>query len=389
MTDVDDMIATLGLPKTISPEDGVLPRDVNAVDPEFKMPQVWKTSLAVDYNFEVSFPMTVTLEGMYTNSIQGVMLKNYNLKEADDTWEKFGGDDDRYIYPDDDLIENTEKNAYVLANNSEGWGAIGNISLSAEPVKDLNLMAAYTHTESKEVSGMPGSAAWSAYNGQIHVNGPHMPWVQRSQYVIPSKAIASVSYKIPWGNNTLKSATRINLFYSGYSAGGYSFTYTNDMNGDGYGTDLIYIPSAKGDIEFVSSADEDAFFNFVEQDRYLSKHQGEYAEAYSARAPWVNSFDLRIAREYYVKVGSRTHTLQFTFDFLNFGNLLNSKWGVSKNMYDSNNGQILTYEGRDANNVPSFSMVTDDDGNYLKESYSTYNSYTQCWYLQIGARYLF
>ncbi len=387
ITDVDEMISRLGLPNTITPEDGVLPRDVNAVDPEFKMPQVWKTSLAVDYNLPVSFPMSVTLEGMYTNSINGVMLKNYNLAQPDNTWERFSGDDDRYIYPDDDQIEYTERNAYVLANNSEGWGAIGNITLTAEPVKNLNIMAAYTLTESKEVSGMPGSAAFSAYNGQIQVNGPHLPMVQRSQYVIPNKAIASVSYTIPYANDHM--STSINLFYSGYSAGGYSFTYSNDMNGDGYATDLIYIPKERGDIQFVSAADEDAFFAFMEQDSYLSKHKGEYAEAYAARAPWVHTFDLRLAQNFSINAGDTKHTLQLTLDFLNFGNLLNSEWGVSKNMFNSNNGQILTYEGMDASNVPSFSMVQDDDGNYLTETYSTYYNYTQCWYLQIGARYIF
>jgi hypothetical protein len=161
------------------------------------------------------------------------------------------------------------------------------------------------------------------------------------------------------------------------------------MNGDGYGTDLIYIPKERGEIQFVSAADEDAFFDFVEQDKYLSRHQGEYAEAYSARAPWVNNFDLRIAQNFSIKAGDTRHTLQLTFDFLNFGNLLNSEWGVSKNMFNSNNGRILTYEGRNASNVPEFSMVTDDDGNYLTETYSTYYNYTQCWYLQIGARYIF
>ena len=95
-------------------------------------------------------------------------------------------------------------------------------------------MAAFTKTESKEVSGMPGSAAWSAYNGQIQVDGPHLPMVQRSQYVIPSKAVASVSYMLPYANDHM--STSINLFYTGYSSGEYSFTYTNDMNKDGYGT---------------------------------------------------------------------------------------------------------------------------------------------------------
>jgi hypothetical protein len=325
---------------------------------------------------------------MYTNSLYGVVLKNYNLKQPDASWQRFSGNDDRYIYPADELIEYTSRNAYVLANNNDAWGAIGNITITAEPVQRLYLMAAYTYTESKEVSGMPGSAAWSAYNGLVQVNGPHLPWVQRSQYVVPSKAIASVSYTIPYANDHM--STSLNLFYSGYSYAdddGYSFTYSNDMNGDGYATDLIYIPKERGDIEFVSAADEDAFFAYMEQDRYLSKHKGEYAEAYAPRAPWVHTFDLRIAQNFSINAGKTKHTLQLTLDFTNIGNLINSEWGVSKRMI--NNGQILTYEGVDAGNVPSFSMATDADGNYLTETYYTFSSYTECWFLQIGARYIF
>lgn len=387
ITDVNTMISRLNLPNTITPEDGALPRDINAIDPNFKMPQVWKTSLAIDYNLATSFPMSVTLEGMFTKNINGVMLENYNLKQPDASWEKFSGSDDRYIYPATADLTYTSKNAYVLANSSEGWGAIGNITINAEPVKNLNVMAAFTLTESKEVSGMPGSNASSAYDGLVEVNGPHLPWVQRSQFVVPSKAIASVSYNIPYLNDHM--STSFNLFYSGYSAGGYSFTYSNDMNGDSKKQDLIYIPSEKGDIKFVSPADETAFFAFMEQDNYLSKHKGEYAEAYSVNAPWVHNFDLRVAQNFSINTGETKHTLQLSLDLLNLGNLLNSKWGVSKNMFSSNNGQILKYEGMDASNVPSFSMAKDADNNYVKETFSTNYSYTECWYFQLGARYIF
>lgn len=385
MTDVNEMIDRLNLPTSITPEQGALPRDINGIDPDFKMPQVWKSSLALDYEVPVSFPLSVIVEGIYTKNLNGVMLENYDLMEPDNSWQRFDGPDNRYIYPDD--ISYNNRNAYILANNSDGWGAIGNITVTAEPVANLNLMAAYTYTESKEISGMPGSNAGSAYSGLFQVNGPHLPDVQRSQYVVPSKAIASASYRLPYANNHL--ATTVNLFYSGYSPSGYSFTYTNDMNGDGYATDLIYIPREKGEINFVSAADEDAFFEFMEQDKYLKNHKGEYAEAYAARAPWVHRFDLRLAQDFRIDVGGVANTLQFSLDFLNFGNLLNNKWGVEKNMFQANNGQILQYEGVDSNNVPEFSMVKDDDGNFLSESYSTFNNYNQTWRLQLGIRYFF
>jgi hypothetical protein len=83
----------------------------------------------------------------------------------------------------------------------------------------------------------------SAYTG-LAVNGPHLPDLQRSQYVVPSKVIASVSYKLPWSNDILKSASFINLFYSGYSLT--DTLYSNDMNGDGIAADLIYIQKRKG-----------------------------------------------------------------------------------------------------------------------------------------------
>lgn len=387
ITDVNEMISRLNLQNTITPEQGALPRDINAIDPDFKMPQVWKTALAVDIEIPASFPLSVTMEGIYTKHLNDVMLKNYDLKQPDNTWLRFSGADNRYIYPARAALSYNSRNAYVLANNSEGWGATGNITVNAEPMKNLKVMAAFTHTESKEISGMPGSNAASAYNGLIQVDGPHLPKVQRSQYVVPNKAIASASYRIPYANNHM--ATTINLFYSGFSAGGYSFTYSNDMNLDGYATDLIYIPKEKGEIKFVSTADEDAFFKFIEQDKYLSKNKGEYAEAYAARAPWLHRFDLRLAQDFSIKTGGITNTLQFSLDFLNFGNLINSEWGVSKNMFNANNGRILKYESRDANNVPSFSMIKDADGNYLSKTYSTFYNYNQNWQLQIGVRYFF
>ena len=388
ITDVDEMISRLNLPNTISPEDGVLPRDVNSVDPNFKMPQVWKTSLAFDYQVPVSFPLSVTFENIYTKNMNGVMLENYNIKQPDATWLRFSGADDRYIYPASAARTYTAKNAYVLTNTSEGWGAISNITVNAEPIKDLRLMAAYTFTESQEISGMPGSNASSAYSGLYEVDGPHIPELQRSQYVVPHKVIGSVSYKIPWWNETLKSSTFINVFYSGNSSSGYSYSYSNDMNGDGIATDLIYIPKNKGDIKFISTADETAFFNFMEQDTYLSNNKGSYAEANAARSPWVHNFDLRLLREYYIKVGKTKNTLQFSLDFLNVGNLLNSEWGVSQNNNVSSRGRILKYEGKDASNVPSYSFVK-VNGEYPVNTFDTNYYYGETWKLQVGVKYSF
>lgn len=388
ITNVNEMIDRLGLPNTISPEDGELPRDVNGIASDFKMPQVWKTSLAIDYQVPVSFPLSVTVESIYTKTLNGVMLQNYNIKQPDATWDRFSGSDDRYIYPSVADRTYTSNNAYILSNTDEGWASISNVTVNAEPIKDLRLMAAYTYTESQEISGMPGSNAGSAYSGLVGVNGPHIPELQRSEYVVPHKVIGSFSYKIPWWNDSVKSSTFINVFYSGNSSNGYSYTYTNDMNGDGIASDLIYIPSGKGDIKFTTTADEDAFFKFMEQDEYLKANKGQYAGANAVNSPWVHNFDLRLSREYYINVGDTKNTLQFSLDFLNVGNLLNSEWGVSQNNNVANRGAILKYDGKDANNIPSYSF-NKVSGAYPENSFDYNYYYGETWKLQVGVKYLF
>ena len=79
MTNISDMINKLqgmGYPTTVSPEDGTVPSSISAVDSKFKMPQVWKTSLAVDYQVPSRSPLpwkvSSTRKYMTTASPTGV-----------------------------------------------------------------------------------------------------------------------------------------------------------------------------------------------------------------------------------------------------------------------------------------------------------------------------
>ena len=386
ITDVNKMIEVLGLPTTISPEEGVAPSQMAGVDPDFKMPQVWKSSIAVDYVLPVSFPLSVTGEFMYTKNINGVNMVNYNIKPSEG-WERFSGADNRLIYPSSYKYYDKVTSACVLTNTSRGYGYTANVTVNAEPIKNMNVMMAYTHTESKEVTGLPGNNANSTWQGQYTIDGPNFATVQRSQYVVPDRVIASVNYTASHCKPGFE--THYSLFYSGYSPSGYSFLYTNDMNGDGINNDLMYIPKDDSEIQFANEADRADFWAFVNQDSYLKNHKGEYAEAYAARAPWVHRFDFRIAQDFAVKVGKTTNKLQISLDFMNIGNLFNSKWGVTKNMSNSNNGRILKYESKDANNRPVYSLYRDKAGNAPAETFSFNKNYDECWKLQVGIRYIF
>lgn len=384
ITNVDDAIKKFGLPTTI--ENPVAGSKISGVKDNFKMPQIWKTSLAVDYQLPTSFPLSVTGEFIYNKNINAVTLENINIKDPSN-WEHFNGADNRLIYPSDYTYV-SGKNAVVLTNTSKGHGYTANVTVNTQPVEDLNMMLAYTHTESKEISGLPGSDPVSTWQGMLTIDGPNFATVQRSRYVVPDKVIAAINYNLPFRHKGLLRKTSLNLFYSGYSASGYSFAYTNDMNGDGINNDMMYIPKDDSEIKFKNEADRTAFWNFVDQDSYLKNHKGEYAEAYAARAPWVHRFDLRITEDFSFKTGKTEHHFQLSLDFMNIGNMINSKWGVMKNASSSNGCRILKYEGMDDNKTPIFSMYK-INGEYPTETYSYNRIYTECWKMQVGIRYIF
>ena len=376
---------------------------ISGVVSDFKMPQIWKTSLAVDYQLPVSFPFTATAEFMYNKNINAVTIENWNIKNDTENWERFSGADNRLIYPSNyyagtyqGLYSGTASkagqtytgNAVVMSNTSKGYGYTANITLNARPIESLSVMAAYTHTESKEVSGLPGSDPVSTWQGLYTIDGPNFATVQRSSYVLPNKVIASVNWVIPFKHKGLLRNTNLSLFYSGYSSSGNSFYYTNDMNGDGLAYDLMYIPKDDSEINFKTEDDRKAFWAFVEQDSYLKNHKGQYAEAYAARAPWLHRFDFRLMEEFEFKVGKTTHAFQLSFDIMNIGNLFNSKWGVTKTNTVSNSCRILKYEGKNASNEPIFSMYK-VNGEYPTQTYDYYQYSSNCWKMQVGVKYLF
>ena len=351
------------------------------VDPDFKMPQVWKTSIGIDYQVPVSFPLTLTGEFTYTKNINAVHLDNYNMKSPDDTWRHITGADNRLIYPAASEYQYTSKGTYVLTNNHKGYGWTASLQLQAEPIKNLFVSAAYTHTVNREVTALPGSNAQSAWQYMHTVNGPNAVEVRNSGFVTPDRVIANISYK--YGKD------HFSLFYSGYSPSGYSYTYSNDINGDGLSYDLMYIPRDDSEIKFVSDDDRIAFWNFVEQDDYLKNHKGEYADLYGARAPWVHTFDFKWAHDFDLKIGNTSHKLQLIANIENIGNLLKSSWGVAKIIPGQSNNMFKILSVTNAKEVkegaqPIFRMNTD-----LKTAWDYNHSYGQCWRLQLGVKYYF
>ena len=372
----------LGYPQTVTPDDGTVPSSISAVDPDFKMPQVWKTSLAVDYQLPVSFPFSVTVEGIFNKTINAASISDWSMLPAEG-FARWNGADPRPMYPTN-FRSGTK--AFVLENTSKGYGWSANVTLNAQPAEWLSLMAAYTHTVSKEITGLPGSAAESAFTYVPTNAGPNNIKLHNSQYVTPDRIVASATIHD-------NSHNHYSFIYETWR-GGYNYSYmlANDMNGDGYSYDALYIPTDQevgtGEFRFASEDDKVRFMNYVHNNDYLKKRQGEYAEGYSVYSPWVHRIDFAYKHDFTLNVANTLHTLQLSFDMKNVLNFFNSSWGVSKYMNPSlNEGRILKYESTDAQGYPVFSTPNAVNGNV--ETFVPNHSIGQCWYAAVGLRYIF
>jgi hypothetical protein len=375
-------LISMGLPDKVTPESGTVPSSISAVDPKFKMPQEWKTSLAVDYSFPTSFPFTISAEGIFNKTVNDVTMTDWSMKPVE-SFATFNGADNRPVYPAS--FRNATK-AFVLSNTDLGYGWSGSFSLKMQPIPELDIFAAYTHTARYEITGLPGSDAESAFTYVPTVKGPNNIALHSSQYVTPDRVIASVTHNDHSGNH-------FSLIYESWR-GGYNYSYmlANDMNGDGYQYDALYIPTdsqvANKEFRFVSDDDAQRFMAFVNNDPYLKSHKGQYAEAYAVYSPWVHRIDFAYKHDFKVTIGKTTNILQLTADIKNIANLFNNSWGVSKSMNANlNSGRILKFEGADAEGYATFSTPSAVSGD--TQTWAPVVSVGQCWYASVGIKYMF
>ncbi|RZK42508.1 MAG: hypothetical protein EOO57_00910 [Hymenobacter sp.] len=136
------------------------------------------------------------------------------------------------------------------------------------------------------------------------------------------------------------------------------------------------------------------FQQFIDQDPYLSKHRGEYAERNGATLPWRHQVDLRFAQDIFV-AGATKNVLQVTLDIFNFGNFLNRNWGVVQSAPNLANSSvsILTPTNMNAlvaggTTLPTFRLAS-FGGVPVANSYQTTLTTTSTYYMQLGLRYTF
>ncbi len=121
---------------------------------------------------------------------------------------------------------------------------------------------------------------------------------------------------------------------------------------------------------------------FIQQDDYLKDKRGRYTEKYGAENPWFSQVDVRVLQDFNFKAGKSTRTIQFSIDVLNFGNMLNSEWGVVK--YATTSGYYQPISVALAGSTPTYQFDPT-----ARRTFTISPDLVSRWQMQFGLRYIF
>lgn len=383
--------------------------DLSFTDRNFKFPQAWKTTLAIDQKLPFGFVGTV--EGIFSKNINEVFYYNSNLANPVGTLNGSISGDNRPVFAGTDAgnrINNGVINGIVLSNSNQGYFYSTTFKLDYPYKNGLWGSVSYTRSFAEDLMS-PSSTASGNFNLIRSVNGNNSPMLSQSNNSAPHRIVGVLGYKIDYGRK-LGGATSINLGYIGEQSSPFSYTYSGNVNGDGInGNDLLYIPNKASDLRFVditqnvggstlvlytAAQQEAAFDAYINQDSYLSTKRGQYVDRNASVLPMLHKIDLSITQDVYIKIGGKKNSFQFRADILNFTNLLNRDWGVTQRASVASNLLVVSQAPSSSNNyIPGYQMgfQTDEQGKrYLaKETFQKNASITDVWQAQFTIRYTF
>jgi len=347
------------------------------VDPDFKFPTVWRTSLGFDKKLESGLVLTADLS--YTKDVNGAHVQNWALKDPTGTLNGVGDNREVYQAGDRVMVFGDPTNAYVFTNSDKGWAFNGTVSAKQTFNNGIYASLAYNYMNSQSVNSIEAEITGDAFAFNPVVGNANDAVLSHSKYGDTHRFIGVVAKNWTYGGKDQWN-TSLSGVLEFAQGGRFNYTYAGDINGDGSTlNDLIYIPTAAEVSQMVFTAPGQAadFEAFIQQDDYMSDHRGEYFERYGALAPWRGKIDMKFIQE--LKIGE-DNAIQFSADILNLGNLVNSNWGLIQQP-DAIQPIGVTVDG--AGN-PTYNF----DGN-ITETYVYDISLASRWQVQFGLRYIF
>ncbi len=359
------------------------------VSPDFKFPQVWRTSIGVDNKFKHGW--TTSIDIAYTKDINAMMVRDYGLKPP--SGQLNSSVDPRPVYTDADHVKmydfGLNADLYTFTNTSLGESFNFTAKVNKNFGKGFRTSLAYNFMLANDANSIEAEITGDAFMRNPALGNVNKERLAPSLYGDKHRFVGFTSKEWKYGENR-KWSTVIAAVYEWAKGGRFSYTYAGDINGDGSNlNDLIYIPTVNDFDQMYFSgtpaeqqAQKDALNSFIHQDDYLSTHRGQYMERYAILSPWRSNIDLKLTQSLRIKGAQK---VQFNLNILNFGNLLNSDWGVVKLPTSK---QPISVQMIDVDNDGNLDPVYTFDTSVKKTFYND-TSLRSRWQIQAGLRYIF
>lgn len=356
-------------------------------NPDFKFPQIWRSTIATD----VRLPLGLIggAEFLYSRDVNGIYYINANLTDPNTT---FTGPDNRPRWTTSNRINSNITSAVVLKNQSVG--RMWNLAFTLEKPYSNGLWfkGGYSYGEAKNTVD-PGSIAFGSWANNPHASNPNNPGLGYSFASLGHRFFGSATYRLEYFKF---GATTFSTFWETRTGGNGSYGFSGDLNGDGgFSNDLIYIPRDTSEMNFEQFTSSGTTFTaaqqaaawdaFINQDPYLSKNRGKYAERGAVFLPFFTNVDFSVAQDIIARIGKTKHSFQVRADILNFGNLLNSRWGVGQTFTSL---QPLIARGADAQGRALY-RLRNFGSSLITGSYIPTAGTGDVYRIQIGIRYTF
>ena len=377
---------------------------LNVTDPNYKFPQVWKSTLAVDKKV---LGWTVTAEGTYIKNINATVFQNVALPSTGNITLSDGRTRfiKRSVYDATGTAQTSANpnigNAIYMTNANVGYVLFGTLQLQRQ-FKNLAVNASYTRQTAKDGT-INGSTAFTMWGARPTSTNPNNFEEGFSNNYLPHRIIGSFVYGKEFIKNT---RTSIGLLYEASPnalQSSLSYTYAGDLNNDGFnGNDLIFVPANASQIKLVNASavsgvadtrTQEELWNqldaFISNNKYLSTRRGQFAERQALVLPWVHRLDLNFTQDVYIKYKDTKHTLRFTADIYNFTNFISKDWGVNQTPTTVTplNFVRLDTDGK----TPVFSFPYLDGKNKVPftDSFRDNVGFSSRYQIQLGVRYIF
>ena len=161
-------------------------------------------------------------------------LHTSNVADGRPRFGTYNGDDGNFF----DVLQ--------LKNTDEGYSYNFSAQLQKNAPIGVGFNIGYTYGVSMDQNSVLSSQARSQMRFNPISGNPNSPELTVSSFDLGHRAFASVTYTGEFFKN---APTSISFFYNYQSGRPFSFTYSGDVNNDGFdGNDLMYIPKDRTDI---------------------------------------------------------------------------------------------------------------------------------------------